>query len=318
MPDKAYQELAQKFGLNWTIIKSWYELAGLDSFEDWEKFFQENIDFIKAKPFVKWVGGKRQLISQLEKFFPDEFNNYLEPFVWGGAVFFRVQKKKSFLSDVNSELINAYEVIKYYPEKLINFLSTLEFTRECFYRIRSWDKESNWQSKYTKIQRAGRLLYLNRTCFNWLYRENARGEFNVPIWRYKNPDFVQAENIRNCSKLLNKTEAIIKQQSFEKVVDNAQAGDFVYFDPPYDVLSETANFTSYNEWGFGKEWQKKLAEVFKQLDANDVKVMLSNHDTPLIRELYQWFRFEIVKARRSVNSNSSKRGAINEVVVLNY
>jgi len=147
---------------------------------------------------------------------------------------------------------------------------------------------------------------------------NSRGEFNVPMGAYKNPDFVQEKNILNTSKLLKQTKADIKLQSFEEVTKKAQSGDFVYFDPPYDTLTETANFTSYNKTEFGRDMQRKLAEVFRELDTRGCKVMLSNHNTPFIREIFKGFRFEIVKARRAINSNAGGRGEVEEIVVLNY
>lgn len=185
-------------------------------------FFSQNEDIIKAKPFVKWVGGKRQLIKQFEQFFPKKFNDYYEPFLGGGAVFFNLQKKKSYLSDINEELINTYQIVKDYPEELITFLSSLTFTKPCYEKIRAWDRVKNGLKKHTKIERAGRFIYLNRTCFNGLHRVNSRGEFNVPMGAYKNPDFVQAKNIRNTSELLRRTEAEIKVESFEHVLDKAK------------------------------------------------------------------------------------------------
>jgi len=288
------------------------------SLEEAKFFFETNKDMIKATPFVKWVWWKRQIISQLEKLFPKEFNNYFEPFIWGGAVFFNLQKEKSFLSDINEELINTYKVVKENPKKLIKFLETCEYSAYFFEEIRSWDRVEFWQKKYSEIERAWRFIYLNRTCFNWLHRVNSKWQFNVPIWSYKNPDFVQKINLLNTSKLLNKTKAEIKLQSFEKVLENANSGDFIYFDPPYDTLTQTANFTSYNEIWFWREMQKKLAEVFRKLDEKWCKVMLSNHNTDFIRELYKWFKFEIVKARRNVNSKWNWRGEVEEIVVMNY
>jgi len=213
-----FNELALKFGLTVHIVKSWWEHLNFSSIEQAEEFFDKNLDIIKAKPFIKWVGGKRQLIAQFQELFPKDFNNYHEPFLWGGAVFFAIQKKQSFLSDINEELINTYQVIKNSPEKLINFLKTLEYSKEQFLKIRSWDRQDNWQEKYSKIERAWRFIYLNRTCFNGLYRVNSLGQFNVPFGKYKNPDFVQEENILNISELLNKTKAQIKVASFEEVL----------------------------------------------------------------------------------------------------
>ena len=318
MTTLALNNLAQKFGLTYLVVKSWWEEYSFTSEKEAEVFFEKNLDFIKAKPFIKWVGWKRQLIEQFQELFPKDFANYHEPFLWGWAVFFNLQKKKSFLSDVNEELINLYQVIKKEPKKLINFLKTLKYSKETFLEIRSWDREENWKKKYSDIERAARFIYLNRTCFNGLYRVNSKWQFNVPFWRYKNPDFVQEENILNVSKLLNKTQAKIKVASFEKVLENVKKWDFVYFDPPYDTLSKTANFTNYTDEGFGKEWQVRLSEVFRKLDKMWVKVMLSNHNTPFIRELYKWFKFDIVKARRNVNSKWNWRGEIEEIVVRNY
>lgn len=318
MSTVALQSLSQKFWLNLWIVKSWFLQGAFFDLKSWNKFFEENIEIIKATPFVKWVWWKRQLISQLEKLFPKEFNNYFEPFVWGGAVFFNLQKEKSFLSDVNEELINTYQVIKENPKKLIKFLETCEYSKNFYEKIRSWDRQENWQYNFSKIERAWRFIYLNRTCFNWLHRVNSKWQFNVPMWSYKNPDFVQKENILNTSKLLNKTKAEIKLQSFEKVLENANSWDFIYFDPPYDTLTETANFTSYNESWFWRDMQKKLAEVFKKLDEKGCFVMLSNHNTPFIREIYAWYKFEIVKARRNINSKASWRGEVEEILVINY
>ena len=281
-------------------------------------FFDTNKEIINAKPFVKWVWWKRQLIKQFDKLFPLEFNNYFEPFLGWWAVFFNLQKKKSFLSDVNEELINVYKVIQKKPLELISFLEKQIVSKERFEEIRAWDRVENWQKNYNDIERAGRFIYLNRTCFNWLHRVNSRWEFNVPFGKYNNPDIVQRENIINTSKLLNKTKAEIKLQSFEKVVEKAKTWDFVYFDPPYDVLTTSANFTSYNQTGFWRDMQIKLRDAFVKLDKKWCYIMLSNHNTDFIREIYDWFRFEIVKAKRNVNSKGSGRGEIEEIVVMNY
>lgn len=310
--------LAIRFGLTFLVVKSWIEHKNIKTQDEAILFFEENINHIKAQPFVKWVGGKRQLIEQFQPLFPKEFNNYFEPFLGGGAVYFNLQKKKSFLSDMNAELINTYQVIKNDHKNLIQYLKGITHSKETYLEIRSWDRENNWTEKYNNIERAARFIYLNRTCFNWLHRVNSRGEFNVPMGAYKNPDYIQEENITNVSKLLNATEAEIHVASFEHVLDNAKKWDFIYFDPPYDVLTETANFTSYNKDSFGHDMQTRLAETFCALDKRGCKVMLSNHNTPFIRELYKWFRFEIVQARRNINSNATGRGEVEEIVVLNY
>jgi len=310
--------LAIQFGISFQVVQSWFKRWFFNDLQSWEDFFEENIDIVKAKPFIKWVWWKRQLISQFEKLYPAEFNNYFEPFLWWGAVFFNLQREKSYLSDVNEELINVYKTIKNKPKKLIAFLESLEYSKEKFLEIRFWDREEWGLKKYSDVERAWRFIYMNRTCFNGLYRVNSKWEFNVPFWKYSNPDYVQKENILNTSELLNKTKADIKLQSFEKVLTKAKKWDFVYFDPPYDILSTSANFTSYDSSWFWRDMQTKLADVFKKLHKKWVFVMLSNHNTPFIRELFEWFRFEIIKARRNINSNGSWRGEVDEIVVMNY
>lgn len=310
--------LSIEFWLDFHIVKSWWEHMNFANIKEAKDFFDTNKEIINAKPFVKWVWWKRQLIKQFDKLFPLEFNNYFEPFLGWWAVFFNLQKKKSFLSDVNEELINVYKVIQKKPLELISFLEKQIVSKENFEEIRAWDRVENWQKNYSDIERAGRFIYLNRTCFNWLHRVNSRWEFNVPFGKYDNPDIVQRENIINTSKLLNKTKAEIKLQSFEKVVEKAKVWDFVYFDPPYDVLTTSANFTSYNQTGFWRDMQIKLRDAFVKLDKKWCYIMLSNHNTDFIREIYDWFRFEIVKAKRNVNSKWSGRGEVEEIVVMNY
>lgn len=310
--------LSIEFWLDFHIVKSWWEHMNFANIKEAKDFFDTNKEIINAKPFVKWVGWKRQLIKQFDKLFPLEFNNYFEPFLGWWAVFFNLQKKKSFLSDVNEELINVYKVIQKKPLKLISFLEKQIVSKERFEEIRAWDRVENWQKNYSDIERAGRFIYLNRTCFNWLHRVNSRWEFNVPFGKYDNPDIVQRDNIINTSKLLNKTKAEIKLQSFEKVVEKVKAWDFVYFDPPYDVLTTSANFTSYNQTGFWRDMQIKLRDAFVKLDKKWCYIMLSNHNTDFIREIYDWFRFEIVKAKRNVNSKGGGRGEVDEIVVMNY
>jgi DNA adenine methylase len=307
-----------QFWFDFHIVKSWFEHMKFADIEEAKIFFDTHKEMINAHPFAKWVWGKRQILPQLKKLFPSEFNDYHEPFLGWWAVFFNLQKKQSFLSDVNAELINTYKVIKDTPKELIKFLETCKYDKAFYTQIRAWDRVENWQESYSEVERAWRFIYLNRTCFNWLYRVNSSGQFNVPMWSYSNPDFVQKQNLLNVSKLLNKTKAIIKLQSFDKVLKNAKKDDFVYFDPPYDTLTDTANFTSYNESGFGRDMQTKLRDVFVKLDKRWVKVMMSNHNTPFIREIFAWFKFEIVKARRNINSKASGRGMVEEIVVMNY
>ena len=269
--------------------------------------------------FVKWAGGKTQLLDQFKKLFPKEVNGYLEPFVGSGAVFFYIKQKynlkKVIISDNNEELINAYIVVRDDLEGLIKLLKTHKnrHCKEYYYNIRRIDV-----NELSDVERAARFLYLNKTCYNGLYRVNSKGKFNVPFGRYKNPNIVNEKNLRKAHKLLQ--GVTIKLQSFEKVLEDAQGGDFIYFDPPYYPLSKTANFTSYTKNAFLDEEQKKLAEVYRKLDERGCLLMLSNSDTEFIKNLYSYDGLKIhkVKARRAINSKADKRGAINELVILNY
>ncbi len=272
------------------------------------------------KPFIKRVWGKRQLLSQLENFYPKKFNNYFEPFVWWGAVFFDLRNKfwiefSANLFDINEDMIIAYNIIKNDALWLIQELKTYPYDKDYFLKIRSWDRESDY-SKRSNIERAARFIYLNRTGFNWLYRVNNSWFYNVPFGKYTNPKICDEDNILLIQESLQDTE--IKNEDFEKIIKHANKWDFVYFDPPYDTLSNTANFTSYNKWWFWKDEQIRLFETYKALDKKWCFLMLSNHNTPFINDLYKDYRKEIVLARRSVNSDASKRGNIEETVILNY
>ncbi len=267
--------------------------------------------------FVKWAGGKKQLIEQFKPFFPKEVNRYFEAFVGGGAVAFHIIKnhkpQEVFLSDINEELINCLNIIKTDVESLINELKKLKkgHDKETFYKIRSQDLSS-----LSDLERASRFIYLNKTCFNGLYRVNSKGKFNVPIGSYKNPAICQEDELREISKLLQNATIEVKQ--FHQNVKEAKKGDFVYFDPPYYPLNKTSSFTTYTKDKFLEQEQEHLAKVFKDLDKRGVKVMLSNSDTDFIKNLYKDYNISQVKATRMINSNASKRGKISEVVVTNY
>lgn len=273
-------------------------------------------------PFVKWVGGKRGLISQLLPLFPNEFENYHEPFLGGGAVFYELyskgllKDKKIFLSDINDELINAYLQVKENPTKLIAELKKYQknHSKDFYYLTRSKDREENFK-KISPIKRAVRFIYLNKTCFNGLYRVNSNGYFNVPMGSYKNPNIADEEAIFNASEALQ--NATIKCQSFTNVLNDVKGGDFVYFDPPYYPLSETASFTAYSKDGFLEAEQIKLFEVFKELSTRGCKVAQSNSDTEFIKNLYKDFDINIVMMNRFINSKSDDRGKIKEVLVRN-
>ena len=229
-------------------------------------------------PLVKWVGGKRQLMLDLLKNMPTSFNRYFEPFIGGGALFFELQPYNAYISDMNEELINLYCVVRDNVYELISDLSKHKITKEYYLKIRNLDRTNKYK-KLTNVQRASRFIYLNRTCFNGLYRVNSKGEFNVPFGNYKNPRIVDIDNLLSCSSLLKNTE--IKHADFSKVLEYAKKGDFVYFDPPYVPLNETSSFTSYTKNGFDMDMQVKLKEVCDELNLKGVNFMLSNSDTSI-------------------------------------
>jgi DNA adenine methylase len=279
----------------------------------------------QAGPFLKWAGGKGQLLAQYEPFFPQEpVRRYFEPFVGSGAVFFHLQARglfeRAYLSEVNAELIACYLAVRDAVDDLIAALQGherdhAEHGAAHYYAVRAWDRAPAWTSA-PPVHRAARMIYLNKTCYNGLWRVNSQGHFNVPMGRYRRPDILNEGRLRAASLALQGAEIAVA--GFERILERAGAGDFVYCDPPYVPLSATANFTSYSAASFGEDEQRRLAEVFAALDRQGCRVMLSNSDTPLVRQLYRAFRIEMVTARRNINSMRHKRGAISEVVVLNY
>ena len=266
-------------------------------------------------PIVKWVGGKRQLMFELIKNMPKSYNRYFEPFVGGGALFFELQPENAYISDMNEELINLYSVVRDNVYELIEDLGKHEVSKEYFLEIRNIDRTEQY-AKLSSIERASRFIYLNRTCFNGMYRVNSKGEFNVPFGHYKNPRIIDENNLLNCSKLLNKTE--IKCADFSEILTKVQKDDFVYFDPPYVPLNETSSFTSYTKDGFDIDMQFKLRDVCDELDSMGVKFMLSNSDTKLVNELYANYEIKKVFASRQINANADGRGKITEALVRNY
>jgi DNA adenine methylase len=265
----------------------------------------------KLKPPAKWAGGKTQLLSQLRPLFPKRFDLYLEPFVGGGAVFFDLQPDRAVLIDSNFELINFYQVVKNNLDELLQDLEQHKNEKDYYYKVRSLDPE-----QMASIERASRFLFLNKTCFNGLWRVNKKGKFNVPFGRYKNPNYRDEENLRLVSIALQDAEIIC--DDFFTVLEYAIPGAFVYLDPPYYPLSKTANFTSYTKDSFSEEDQRRLAETFRELDAKHCNVMLSNSDTDYIRGLYKGYDMKVVYAKRAINSKGTKRGPIKELVIRNY
>ncbi|MCF6297991.1 MAG: DNA adenine methylase [Flavobacteriaceae bacterium] len=274
----------------------------------------------KYQPFIKWVGGKRGLLSQLLPLFPNDFENYHEPFLGGGAVFFELyslgllKNKKIYLSDINNELVNVYNIVKTKPHELINNLEIFKekHNKEFYYKIREKDRKESFK-KLGKLERATRFIYLNKTCFNGLYRVNQKGQFNTPIGSYKNPNIADKETILSASEALK--NATISNQSFCKVVNSATKNDLIYFDPPYYPLTQTASFTAYDKNGFLDEKQRELFDVFEELHNKECLVLHSNSDTEFIKTLYKKYNIKFVQANRFINSKSSGRGKINEVFI---
>lgn len=266
-------------------------------------------------PIVKWVGGKRQLMLELIKNMPKSYNRYFEPFIGGGALFFELQPEQAYISDMNEELINLYSVVRDNVYELIKDLSKHEVSKEYFLEIRNIDRTEQY-TELSDVERASRFIYLNRTCFNGMYRVNSQGQFNVPFGHYKNPRIIDENNLLNCSELLKKTE--IKCADFTGILTKVKKGDFVYFDPPYVPLNETSSFTSYTKDGFDIDMQFKLRDVCDELDSMSVKFMLSNSDTKLVNELYSNYEIKKVFASRQINANADGRGKITEVLVRNY
>jgi len=270
---------------------------------------------IRPGPFVKWAGGKSRLLSAFDRLLPPGFDpsrgRYFEPFVGGGALFFHLAPARAVLSDSNPELVNCYQVVRDRVEELIALLREHKNDRQHFYKVRSLSPAG-----LSAAERAARLIFLNKTCFNGLYRVNSRGEFNVPFGRYDNPRICDGENLRAVSARLRDVEILCLP--FEQTVRRAKAGDFVYLDPPYQPVSATANFTGYTATAFGDKDQERLAAVFSQLSKRGCLVMLSNSDSPVIRELYKDFRIAEVKASRAINCKAERRGRVSELVIMNY
>ena len=266
-------------------------------------------------PIVKWVGGKRQLMFELLKNMPENYNRYFEPFIGGGALFFYLQPDNAYISDMNEELINLYQVVRDNVGELITDLQKHNISKEYFMEIRNIDRTEEYKS-WSDVKKASRFIYLNRTCFNGMYRVNSQGQFNVPFGHYKNPRIVDENNLINCSNLLQRTE--IKHADFSEILKKVKKGDFVYFDPPYVPLSETSSFTSYTKDGFDIYMQFKLRDVCDELDSMGIKFLLSNSDTKLVNELYENYNIKKVFASRQINANADGRGKITEVLVCNY
>ncbi|MTJ29243.1 DNA adenine methylase [Aphanizomenon sp. UHCC 0183] len=273
-----------------------------------------------VKPFVKWAGGKRQLVPTiLANYLPKNYNlqTYYEPFIGGGALLFSLQPKKAVINDSNAELINCYRIIKNSLDELIEDLKNHKNDEYYYYEIRDWDREKNFKSK-TEVQRASRIIFLNKTCYNGLFRVNSQGQFNVPFGKYKNPNILDIAVLKAVNKYLNENQVTILNSDFQKAVKDAKRGDFIYFDPPYDPVSETASFTGYDVNGFNKQEQRRLKEVFDDLNSRGCHILLSNAYTEFIEDLYKDYLHTKISAIRAINCNGKKRGKVDEILVKNY
>jgi DNA adenine methylase len=271
------------------------------------------------RPFLKWAGGKRQLLPEIKKLLPAEaFKRYFEPFVGAGAVFFDLQFGNVVINDCNEELINCYQVIKDDPETLIKEVRKYPHTKETFYKLRELDRTPDF-ANMPKVQRAARVIYLNKTCFNGLFRVNSRGQFNVPFGDYTNPKIIEEPVIRSISEYLNSAKIEILQVDFAEAVKKAKHGDFIYFDPPYDPISATASFTSYSLNNFDRSAQIRLKETCDDLTERGCKVLISNSSTAFIRDLYSsnYYTTIEVKAARNINSVGYGRDKISELLIFN-
>lgn len=309
--------IANAFDVNLIYARQLFQFVGKDStLEDVQKLINA-----KPKPFVKWVGGKRQLLRQFRElglYPPEDFNpttnTYYEPFVGGGAVFFDLLPKNAELSDLNNELVTTYNVIKNNVDELIQSLQKHIYDKEYYLEVRAKKVED-----LSDIEVASRFIFLNRTGFNGLYRVNKSGQFNVPFGRYNNPVICDEDNLRRVSDALQ--GVTITHRDYKNVLKTAKSGDFIYLDPPYYPINATSSFTSYTAEGFLEKEQTELRDTFVKLHEKGCFVMLSNSDTPFINELYSGLdgiTINKITAGRSINSKGSGRGRITEVLVTNY
>ena len=269
-------------------------------------------------PILKWVGGKRQLLSEIIPLIDESCDNYVEPFIGGGAVLFRLQPKKAIINDYNTELINVYRTVRDDLDGLVALLKEHEKynSSDYYYEVRALDRTPDFD-KMSNLEKAARIIYLNKTCYNGLYRVNSLGQFNSPYGRYKNPNIVNEVVLRAISKYLNRNEISIRSGDYKDVLNDIEKNSYVYLDPPYMPISSSSSFTGYTEGGFGYDKQVELKEECDKLNSKGVHFLQSNSDCEEIRELYKDYRIKVVKAKRAINSDAKKRGQINEVLIYN-
>ena len=276
---------------------------------------------MSMSPVVKWAGGKRQILDKIKSNLPKEFNNYYEPFIGGGALLFELAPQNAVINDVNQELLSIYKCLK--DEELYKLMIEELDKHEAnhseiyYYDVRNWDRNPRFELE-PLWRRAARTIYLNKACFNGLYRVNSKGYFNVPSAKKEKVKTYDVENLHKIHKYFSANNIQILSGDFVEATRTAKSGDFVYFDPPYDVLEDKDSFTAYSKFDFNKEDQIRLAECFKSLTKRGVKCMLSNHNTSFIKELYEGFNIKVIHAKRMINAKASGRGAVEEVIITNY
>ncbi len=270
-------------------------------------------------PFLKWVGGKRQIMTSIVDLMPKDIANYtyVEPFIGGGAVFFHLQPKTAIINDFNDELINVYRVIKENLEELILDLKRHKNEADYFYELRSLDRSDGFK-ELSPIERASRVIFLNKTFYNGLYRVNNSGEFNAPFGRYVNPNIVNEPTLKAVSKYLNSNQVEIKSGDYSDILNAINKKSFVYLDPPYHPLTEGSNFTGYIQGGWNMYDQVNLKLACDDLNKKNIKFLLSNSASDFIIDLYRDYKIDFVKANRSINSIGSNRGEVDEVLIRNY
>lgn len=302
-----------------TTLRTLEKISNAFAIDISELFAFENES--KITPIIKWAGGKTQLLTTIQKLLPKKYKKYYEPFFGGGALFFNIKPKQAHINDINSELMDLYSVFKDIKifQKFKNKIDehAKNHSEEYYFKIREMDRLPSFKTMHS-WEKASRLLYLNKTCFNGLYRVNSKGEFNVPWNKKLELNFYDLNNFNELLKYFKNNDVTFSNTDFEKAVEHAQSGDFVYFDPPYDDLDDKEVFKSYNKEIFGKKEQERLRNLFVKLDKKGVNVMLSNNNTKFINELYKDYKINVVLARRNINSNGNKRGKIEEVIITNY
>ena len=273
-----------------------------------------------VSPALKWVGGKRQLLKDINPLIPEDFTMYYEPFFGGGAVLFERQPEKAVINDANAELMNVYRTIKDDCEVLIELLKkhNEKNTSEYYYEVRGYDRDEKLYSSLTPTERAARILYLNKTCYNGLFRVNQSGQYNAPYGKYRNPNIVNEETLRAISRYFSKANIVMKTGDYREAIKGARKGAFVYLDPPYHPISSSSSFTGYTNNGFNEDAQRELKKQCDKLNKKGVKFLLSNSHCEFILDLYDEYNVKQVSAKRAINSKADKRGEVGEVLIANY